>query len=502
MFIKNNKMLNLSIEEVKKIVKKYLHKKCDVVVPLYKEILVDTETPVSLFLKLAVDEEYAYLLESAQTSLHWGRYSFISFSPAKLIKIDSIRESILPRLRQELNKYYVPQELVKNLPRFFGGFVGYLSYELVHEIEPKVKRPKKTYLCSFPEIFFMFNSVTIIFDHFLNKLKIVNLVISDKIENIDELYRFSEEKIDLLINKVFQKKLNEKSLKYKKSNEKNLIKEYYSNISRKNFIKKIKKAIEYIKKGDVIQTVISRKLMKKTSADTFDIYRSLRIINPSPYMFYLKFSDMCLIGSSPEILIRKEGNIVETKPIAGTRPRSADEIKDKNYEKELINSEKENAEHIMLVDLARNDLGKISEYKTIFLPELKVIERFSHVMHIVTSVKGVLRKKYDSIDVLSAAFPAGTVSGAPKVRAMQIISQLEEYVRGPYAGAVGYFSLTGNMDMAITIRTIVYKDKKVFIQSGAGIVADSIPEKEYDETLNKAKALMIAIKMAEVKIKE
>jgi anthranilate synthase component 1 len=266
---------------------------------------------------------------------------------------------------------------------------------------------------------------------------------------------------------------------------------------KKDFLFKVKKTIEYIRNGDIIQAVISRKLSKKTSAEPFDIYRSLRLINPSPYMFFLKFKDMCLIGSSPEILIRKEGDIVETRPIAGTRPRSSDEEKDKFYEKELLNSKKENAEHIMLVDLSRNDIGRIAKFGSISLPKLKVVERYSHVMHIVSSVKGILNKGYDCVDVLSATFPAGTVSGAPKIRAMEIISELENYVRGPYAGATGYFSLTGNMDFAITIRTILYKKGDVIIQSGAGIVADSVPEKEFFETINKAKALMLAIKIAE-----
>jgi anthranilate synthase component 1 len=259
----------------------------------------------------------------------------------------------------------------------------------------------------------------------------------------------------------------------------------------------VKKAKEYVINGDVIQVVLSNRWTKDIDVSSFDIYRTLRTINPSPYMFYLKFDNLVLVGSSPEVLVRKEGNIVETRPIAGTRPRGETEEKDICYEKELINSEKENAEHIMLVDLARNDIGKISKYGSVNLPEFKIIEKFSHVMHIVSSVKGVLKEEIECVDVLKACFPAGTVSGAPKVRAMQIISELEKTTRGPYAGAVGYFGLNGNMDMAITIRTIVCKNKKIYIQTGAGIVADSQPEKEYQETINKAKALILAIKNAE-----
>jgi anthranilate synthase component 1 len=491
-------MLNLSLEEIKKILKKYKNRKDKIfLIPVYKEIFVDTETPVSLFLKLAKEEKFSYLLESAQTNLHWGRYSFISFSPKKVLKIEKNSKDILTKLRKEVNNYFVPTESYRSLPRFFGGLVGYLNYELVHILEPKVPLAKNNFLIQFPETFFMFNSITIIFDHFLNRLKFVSFVEIKNFSEIEKEYFEIEKKIDLLITKIYFEKPEIKNLKFKYGNEKDLVKKYVSNMSKNGFVSKVKKTVKYIKEGDIIQAVISRKLAKKTSAEPFDIYRGLRLINPSPYMFFLKFDDTYLIGSSPEILVRKEGEIIETRPIAGTRPRSVDEEKDKLYEKELITSQKENAEHIMLVDLARNDIGKISKFGTVTLPQLKVVERFSHVMHIVSSVKGVLKKGYDCIDVLSATFPAGTVSGAPKVRAMEIISELENYSRGPYAGAVGYFGLTGNMDFAITIRTILYKDNWVMIQSGAGIVADSIPEKEFFETINKAKALMLAIEIAE-----
>jgi anthranilate synthase component 1 len=344
----------------------------------------------------------------------------------------------------------------------------------------------------------MFNRVVLIYDHYLNKLKVVYLILlEDKTADVEYLYSEAVEKIENIISAIQKTIAVPKELKFNLNFNERILKEYKAEKQKNEFIKMVKKAKEYVINGDVIQVVLSNRWTKDIDVSSFDIYRALRTINPSPYMFYLKFDNLVLVGSSPEVLVRKEGNIVETRPIAGTRPRGETEEKDIYYEKELINSEKENAEHIMLVDLARNDIGKISKYGSVNLPEFKIIEKFSHVMHIVSSVKGVLKDNLDCVDVLKACFPAGTVSGAPKVRAMQIISELEKTTRGPYAGAVGYFGLNGNMDMAITIRTIVCKGKNIYIQTGAGIVADSQPEKEYQETINKAKALILAIKNAE-----
>ncbi|MCX7957016.1 MAG: anthranilate synthase component I family protein, partial [Endomicrobia bacterium] len=371
------------------------------------------------------------------------------------------------------------------------------GYENVHIIEPSVSIPKKSEFVDIPDIWLMFNKNILVFDHYLNKLYIVTLLIFEEKGDLENLYTKTLEEIDRIEKTIKTTIPLPKELKII-SNFNFGMKNYEANISKENFLKIIKKAKEYVYNGDVIQVVISRRLSKITEADPFDIYRCLRIINPSPYMFYLRFTNnLSLIGSSPEILVRKESNIVETRPIAGTRQRGTTEEEELKYEKALINSKKENAEHIMLVDLARNDLGRISKFSSVYLPQFRTIEKFSHVMHLVSSVKATLKEDVDSIDVLKACFPAGTVSGAPKVRAMQIISELENTTRGPYSGAVGYFSLTGDMDMAITIRTIVYFNKNVYIQTGAGIVSDSEPINEYNETLHKAKALLLAIAIAE-----
>lgn len=504
----------IGFSEFKNLIKKNLlnNNSKKLVFPLSKELTLDTETPISLFLKLSYNQKFAYLLESAETNLRWGRYSFISFSPYLIFKskIDRIELTVngnffslkadpFLKIKELLNSFYLPKNIFKkNIPRFLGGFVGYIGYENIHIIERKVNLPTKDNFACVPDIYLMFNKILLVFDHYLNKLYIVNLAIVDKNSDLEELYYSKKREIES-IEKIIHTTVafpREISFDFSKFYD---IKKYKFNISKKEFINIVNKAKKYIYDGDIIQVVLSRRLSKKTKADPFDIYRSLRIINPSAYMFYLKFDNLFLIGSSPEVLVRKENDIVETRPIAGTRPRGETEEKDVLYEKELINSEKENAEHVMLVDLARNDIGRISQYSSVHLPNFKTIEKFSHVMHIVSTVKGVLKKGIDSVDVLKSCFPAGTVSGAPKIRAMQIISELEKETRGPYAGAVGYFSLTGDMDMAITIRTILYLNNEVFIQTGAGIVADSIAEKEYQETINKAKALILAVEKAESK---
>jgi len=508
-------MFNLSYQEFLQIVKKYLVKGKKLVVPLYKEIVIDTETPVSLFLKLASKERFAYLLESAETSLQWGRYSFISFSPYFLFfskgqkvvikengSVKNFFVSPFDKIKRLLKTFYLPeiQSLYNSLPRFFGGLVGYIGYENVHLIEPSVQKPQNDYFANVPDVYLMFNKIVLIIDHYLHRMKIVCLIIVEDSKDLLQQFNSAVEEVKKIEETIKTTISVSKDLLFVEDKIYNCIKEYDSNIQKQKFIQIVNKAKKYIFNGDVIQVVISRRLYKETAANPFDIYRALRMINPSPYMFYLKFDNLVLIGSSPEILVRKEANIVETRPIAGTRPRGITEEEDNEYEKELLSSEKENAEHIMLVDLARNDIGRIAKYSTVTLPQFKIIEKYSHVMHIVSSVKGVLKQGCDSIDVLISCFPAGTVSGAPKVRAMQIISELESETRGPYAGAVGYFSLTGNMDMAITIRTIIFKDNCVYIQTGAGIVADSNPLKEYYETINKAKALIFAVKTAETAV--
>jgi anthranilate synthase component 1 len=367
--------------------------------------------------------------------------------------------------------------------------VGYIGYDAVRFFEKLPdKNPDDLGL---PDLFFIFTDTILIFDRVRHTIKIVsNAYITDGAENA---YRDAVAKIEK-IEKALTAPLPAKQLE--------VMPEaadipFNSNLRKEEFESIVRKAKKYIRDGDVIQVVLSQRLEARTKASPFNIYRALRSINPSPYNFYMQLGDVHLIGSSPEIHVRCEDGTVEVRPIAGTRPRGKTEADDLLLEKDLLDDPKERAEHIMLVDLGRNDIGRVCVYGTVKPEELMVIERYSHVMHIVSDVKGKLRPDKDSFDVLRASFPAGTVSGSPKIRAMEIIDELENVRRGPYAGAVGYFSFTGNLDSCITIRTIIMKGKKAYVQAGAGIVADSVPSKEYEETLNKARAMLRAIAMAE-----
>ena len=473
--------------------------------PVYKEILADMETPVSAFTKVGMGK-HAYLLESVEGGEKLGRYSFLSSSPALIFEskgrkvtlslkapvMRQVKETDNPleELKKIMQKYKSVE--VEGLPRFYGGAVGYIGYDMVKFIEDiPSTNPDDLDL---PDCKFIFTDNLLIFDHVAHTIKVVSCVHLDREKsNLKTLYNEACRKIEKLITKL--RKKPKKQPKVIRSRSSKIVMQ--SNFTRNSFEKIVEKAKEYIRAGDIIQTVLSQRLQTKVSAHPFDIYRALRVINPSPYMYYLSLGGMTLVGSSPEILVRQEGRRVEVRPIAGTRPRGKDEFEDKKLERELLKSSKERAEHLMLVDLGRNDIGRVCEYGSVKVPELMVIERYSHVMHIVSGVVGKLKRGMDSFDVLRACFPAGTVSGAPKVRAMEIIEELENLRRGPYAGAVGYFSFQGNMDMAITIRTILIKGKEAFLQAGAGIVADSIPKNEYEETINKAKALFEAIEMAE-----
>lgn len=473
--------------------------------PVYKEILADMETPVSAFTKVGMGK-HAYLLESVEGGEKLGRYSFLSSSPALIFESKgrkvtlSLKAPVMRQVKEtdnpleELKKImqkYKPVE-VEGLPRFYGGAVGYIGYDMVKFIEDiPSTNPDDLDL---PDCKFIFTDNLLIFDHVAHTIKVVSCVHLDREKsNLKTLYNEACRKIEKLITKL--RKKPKKQPKVRRSRSSKIVMQ--SNFTRNSFEKIVEKAKEYIRAGDIIQTVLSQRLQTKVSAHPFDIYRALRVINPSPYMYYLSLGGMTLVGSSPEILVRQEGRRVEVRPIAGTRPRGKDEFEDKKLERELLKSSKERAEHLMLVDLGRNDIGRVCEYGSVKVPELMVIEKYSHVMHIVSGVVGKLKRGMDSFDVLRACFPAGTVSGAPKVRAMEIIEELENLKRGSYAGAVGYFSFQGNMDMAITIRTILIKGKEAFLQAGAGIVADSIPKNEYEETINKAKALFEAIEMAE-----
>ena len=473
--------------------------------PVYKEILADMETPVSAFSKVGMGR-YAYLLESVEGGEKLGRYSFLSSHPALIFEskgrkvtlslmapvVRQVKEidNPLEELRKMMQKYKPVR--VEGLPRFYGGAVGYIGYDMVRFIED-IPSSNPDHL-DLPDCKFIFTDNLLIFDHIAHTIKVVSCVhLNRGVRDLKTSYDEACSKIEDLISEL--RKKPKKWPKGRQLTDSKIVTR--SNFTRRDFARIVKRAKDHIRAGDIIQTVLSQRLRTKINAHPFDIYRALRVINPSPYMYYLSLGGMNLVGSSPEILVRQEGRRVEVRPIAGTRPRGKDELEDKKLEKELLRNPKERAEHLMLVDLGRNDLGRVCEYGSVKVPELMVVERYSHVMHIVSGVVGKLKRGVDSFEVLQACFPAGTVSGAPKVRAMEIIEELENSKRGPYAGAVGYFSFQGNMDMAITIRTILIKGREAFLQAGAGIVADSIPENEYYETLNKAKALREAIEMAE-----
>jgi anthranilate synthase component 1 len=456
-------------------------------VPIYREVAADAETPLSAFRKVN-GGGYSFLLESVEGSEHTARYSFIGTEPYKVLSTrEGDKTDPLQLIVGELAKYkLVP---VSGLPDFCGGAVGYLGYETVRRFE-QLPSPRSDPL-ALPESVFIFVDTLLIFDHATHKIKVVSHAHLD--DDRDSAYQAAIRKIDDLVNRLGQP-LDPQPTTLATPIEPAQIS---SNFSREEFEANVKKARQYIIAGEAIQIVLSQRLSRHTNANPLNIYQALRGINPSPYMFFLDFEDFKLIGSSPEILVRVVNGTVTTRPLAGTRPRGKTKLEDERLEKELRNDEKERAEHIMLVDLGRNDIGRVSVPGTVRVSELMEVERYSHVMHLVTNVEGKLRPELTSIDALGACFPAGTVSGAPKIRAMEIIAELEPDKRGPYAGCVGYFGFSGNMDTAITIRTIVLKNVVAHIQAGAGIVYDSVPSREYEETLNKARALIAAIEQAE-----
>ncbi|MEA1958285.1 MAG: anthranilate synthase component I [Chloroflexota bacterium] len=456
-------------------------------VPVYREIVADLETPVSAFLKIA-DGDYAFLLESVEGGERLARYSFIGTDPYLVLRSDSGDGDPLVPIEAELRKHKVVP--VRGLPPFHGGAVGYLSYETVRHFE-ELPSPDADPL-GLPESVFMFADTVLVFDHLSHKIKVVSHARLDN-GDVEKAYKEATERIDALVAKLNRPlRIDMNGATGPREPQ-----PASSNISKEDFEAKVAKAKEHIVAGDIIQAVLSQRLSKPTAASPFDIYRSLRGINPSPYMYYLKLDGCHIIGTSPEMLVRVEDGIVSTHPIAGTRPRGHDAEQDAAYEVELKEDIKEQAEHIMLVDLGRNDIGRIAEAGSVEVSQFMDVERYSHVMHLVSHVQGRLRGGLPPFDALRACFPAGTVSGAPKIRAMEIIAEMEPDRRGPYAGAVGYFSFSGNLDTAITIRTIVMKDGTAHVQAGAGIVYDSVPEREHQECMNKAKALMKAIEVAE-----
>ena len=475
-------------------------------IPVYREIMADMDTPVSAFLKIK-KRKYSFLLESVEGGEKWARYCFLGSNPSIVFFSKGKKTTIIRDGQSEvfnnhgdpigslkkLMSEFIPVAL-KGLPRLFGGAVGFLSYDMVKYFEELPDSAEDD--LNQPDAFFIITDSLLIFDNINQKIKIVsNAFLKDR--NLRECYDKAVNKIEDLIA-CLRKPIDSDVLSEINKNR-NFNKELKvtSNFTKEEFKKAVLKAKEYIYSGDVIQVVLAQRLKTDIMTNPFNIYRALRTFNPSPYMYYLQLGEMEIVGTSPEVLVRLEGHKVEVRPIAGTRPRGMTDAEDIVLEKELLKDEKERAEHIMLVDLGRNDLGRIADIGSVNVNEQMVIERYSHVMHIVSNVKAVLKKGKDSYDVLKATFPAGTVSGAPKIRAMEIIDELEPTRRGPYAGAVGYFSFSGNMDTAIAIRTLIIENKAAYLGVGAGIVSDSDPEKEFQETMNKGKALLKAIEMAE-----
>lgn len=472
-------------------------------VPVYADLMADFETPVSVYSKLNRNGP-AYLLESIEGGANLYRYSFIGCQPRKIIKAHWDKTHITERgnetstvptpadplsiIEDEMAQYQ-PVD-IEGMPRFIGGAVGYLSYEYIHSVEPTVPLADKDPV-AMPVLHFMITDTIVIFDRANQTLR---LLINAHIEgNPEQAYDKAVE----ALGELFRSLQQERTLApIPLANEPNITVPP-GNFEREEFEQLVERAKEYIRAGDVIQVVGSQRFEREFRQAPLDLYRALRTVNPSPYMFLYETDEFALVGASPEVHVRLTDGVAEMRPIAGTRPRGRNFDEDLAYEHDLLADEKERAEHLMLVDLSRNDLGRVCEYGTVEVPEFMVVERYSHVMHIVSQVEGKLAGDKNAYDLVRATFPAGTVSGAPKVRAMQIIEELEGEQRGPYAGALGYFSYDGNLDSCIAIRTALIKNSTIYIQSGAGLVADSRPDFEYQETINKAKGMLKAVAMAE-----
>lgn len=482
-------------------------------IPIYRELPADLETPVSVYLKLQ-DEGPSFLLESITGGKSIGRYSFIGVRPRSLLtsindniiqskpgfeKVIPIQDGndILSALKSELSLY--KPVAIPNLPRFNGGAVGYLSYDTICRFEHLPSTcPDELKL---PEAAFMIADTLVAFDHVMQRLIVI--VNAELDGNVSEGYKRATARIDEIVARLSAPIPKSISI-IPESDNPNTPFELTSNMEQPAFEEIVQQAKAYITAGDIFQVVLSQRISGETKAQPFEIYRALRRLNPSPYMVFLRFPGglgnppLHVIAASPEMHVRLENGVAELRPLAGTRPRGITPAEDNLLAEELLDDEKERAEHVMLVDLGRNDLGRVCDYGTVKIHEMMKIERYSHVMHIVSDVRGKLQKDRDAYDLLRATFPAGTVSGAPKIRAMEIIDELENSQRGIYAGAIGYIGFDGNMDSCIAIRTIVMKGNTVHIQAGGGIVADSDPSKEYQESLNKARALTEAVKLAEM----
>ena len=463
-------------------------------VPVFRSINADLETPVSAYLKVA-QGQYSFLLESVEGGERISRYSFIGTDPYKVVKTGA-KENLgeidpLTPVQEEMDRFHLIP--VEGLPGFHGGAVGYLAYDTIRYFEPRVPEMPEDPV-GVPESVFMFCDTLLVFDHIRHDIKVVSHVYLTG--DIDGAYAEATGKIDEMVRRLSKPLVLPPELESDNGSKLNHS-ETESNFTPENYTKIIEKCVEYVHAGDVIQVVNSQRFSRRTEAHPFQIYRSLRSINPSPYMYYLNLDQFQIVGAAIETVVTVHGGRAATHPIAGTRPRGVTPGEDDANEAELKGSEKQRAEHIMLVDLGRNDIGRVSKPGTVRVTQLMDVEKFSHVMHLVSHVEGDLRDGMTSYDALRSCFPAGTVSGAPKIRAMEIIAEVEGQKRGPYGGAVGYFGYSGDMDTALVLRTGVYKDGVMFVQAGGGIVADSVGEDEFQETRHKAGALMRAIDLAE-----
>jgi anthranilate synthase component 1 len=482
-------MLHPTLDEAKELAKRGIGN----LVPVYREVTADLETPVSAFLKVRTGK-YSFLLESVEGGERMARYSFIGTQPYRVLRTGPGEEwegDPLVPLQQEVSRFReIP---VDGVPAFTGGAIGYVSYDAVRHFEPRVKPPAADEL-GIPEAVFLFCDSMVVFDHIRHTIKVIAHCRLDG--DIDASYRQAAFRIDEIVEK-----LNNPTVQLPPEEVGAVLRtngQAQSNVGREGYELMVERIREHVVAGDVIQTVPSQRLARKVAVHPFNIYRQLRIVNPSPYMYYLDMGDFQIVGASPELLVRVEDGVVFTHPIAGTRPRGATPEEDERLAAELLADEKELAEHIMLVDLGRNDVGRVATPGTVTVDKLMEIEKYSHVMHIVSNVSGKLAEGKTVFDAFRAVFPAGTVSGAPKVRAMELIAELEPSKRGVYAGAVGYASFSGSLDTCIAIRTMLVKDGVAYLQAGGGIVYDSVPETEYVETVNKMRALMRAIDQAEI----
>ena len=500
-------MDNMDFSEYKSLIKTSSGGRSGLIIPVYKKILADLLTPVNAYLKIRNASDYSFLLESVEGEERFARYSFLGHGPSEILTLKDNEVSYLSgdqldrtegngndQLRELLSKYDSVE--LSGLPPLTGGAIGYISYDAVRYFvnldgSNKIKRPVN----SPPDLQFAFYRTIMAFDHFKHQAVLISNVFlePDEVTSGDEnlfrgKYDSAVENINSL-EELLTLSIDHSVVHVEKG-------EYNETFQKKDFLRSVEIAKDHIVKGDAFQIVLSKRDELENHPEPFEIYRALRTINPSPYLFYLKMDDLIVTGSSPEMLVKVQNRKVHVRPIAGTRPRGLTDAEDKALEDELRKDEKERAEHAMLVDLGRNDVGKVSKYGTVKVSELMAVEKYSHVMHLVSRVSGELADDKDALDALVAAFPAGTVTGAPKKRAMEIIDELEPVKRGIYAGAVGYLDYKGNIDTCIAIRTISFRGGKAYIQAGAGIVYDSIPEKEYEECGNKAEVLKEAISMA------